>query len=120
MAYNEKLVDRLREALVDVPLKVEEKKMFQGFTFMVDDKMCIGVRNNEIMCRVGPEVYADVLERTGCRPMVHGKRTIKGYVFVEEEGYKREADFNFWIQCCLEFNKKAKPSPKKKRNPKQK
>lgn len=34
MPYNEKLVDRIREALQHLP-KVEEKKMFRGVTFMV-------------------------------------------------------------------------------------
>ena len=46
MAYNEIIADRIREALLDIP-KVEEKKMFRGVTFMVDDKMCISVSGNE-------------------------------------------------------------------------
>lgn len=114
MGYNENLVNRVRETLVDLPKKIEEKKMFQGLTFMVDGKMCIGVRDNEIVCRIDPEIYESVLERMGCRPMIHGKRTMKGYVFVNEEGYKRKEDFDFWIELCLEFNKKAKASKKKK------
>ncbi|MDN5216937.1 TfoX/Sxy family protein [Fulvivirgaceae bacterium BMA12] len=114
MSYNENLVNSVREALVDFPKKIEEKKMFQGLTFMVDGKMCIGIRDDEIMCRIDPEIYESVLEKTGCRPMIHGKRTIKGYVFVNEEGYKRKEDFDFWIGCCLEFNKKAKASKKRK------
>ena len=40
MAYNEKLADRIREALFDIP-RVEEKKMFRGVTFMVNGKMCV-------------------------------------------------------------------------------
>ncbi len=113
MAYNEQLVNRVREALVEIP-DVEEKTMFQGVTFMVDAKMCIGVRDDEMMCRIDPEVYESVLDRPGCRPMVHGKRTIKGYVFVDETGYRSKEDFDFWIALALEFNKKAKAS--KKRN----
>lgn len=113
MSYNENLVNKVREALVDVPKEVEEKKMFQGLTFMVDGKMCIGVRDNEIVCRIDPEIYEPLLERTGCRLMTHGKRTMKGYVFVNEEGYKRKEDFSFWVGLCLEFNEKAKASKKK-------
>lgn len=60
MAYNEKLANRIREALVEHP-GVEEKKMFQGMCFMVNGKMCIGVRDNEIMCRIDPEKYEFVL-----------------------------------------------------------
>ncbi|MCG8389585.1 MAG: TfoX/Sxy family protein [Cytophagales bacterium] len=115
MSYNESLVNRVREELVDLPKKIEEKKMFQGLTFMVDDKMCIGVRDNEMVCRIAPEIYESALGRTGCRAMIHGKRTMKGYVFVNEEGYGRKEDFDYWIGLCLEFNDKAKASRKRKK-----
>lgn len=115
MIYSESLVNRIREELVDLPQKVEEKKMFQGLTFMVNRKMCIGVRDNEMLCRIDPEVYESILERICCRPMIHGKRTMKGYVFVNEEGYKGREDFKFWIKLCLDFNKKAKASNKRKK-----
>ncbi|MDN5202284.1 TfoX/Sxy family protein [Fulvivirgaceae bacterium BMA10] len=114
MAYDESLVNKVREALIHLP-NVEEKKMFQGLTFMVDGKMCIGIRNEEIMCRIDPNMYESVLERIDCRPMIHGKRTIRGYVFVNEEGYKRKEDFDFWIKLALDFNKKAKASKKRKK-----
>ena len=42
MAYNENLTNKIREALAEIP-KVEEKRMFRGVTFMVDNKMCISV-----------------------------------------------------------------------------
>ena len=63
MSYNENLVNRVRESLVNLQKKVEEKRMFQGLTFMVDDKMCIGIRENEIMCRIDPKVYESALEK---------------------------------------------------------
>jgi hypothetical protein len=40
MAYDERVANRIREALANQPL-VEEKILFQGLAFMVDDKMCI-------------------------------------------------------------------------------
>lgn len=42
MAYNEKLADKLRKALLPHP-NVKEKKMFGGLAFMVNSKMCINV-----------------------------------------------------------------------------
>ncbi len=111
MAYDIKLADRIREYLVEIPnLEIEEKKMFQGLTFMVDGKMCIGVRDSEIMCRIDPEIFDSVVEIIACRPMRHGKQTMKGYVFVNEEGYKRKEDFEYWMNLCLDFNKRAKSS----------
>ena len=112
MAYSEYLVNMVREALQHLP-KVEEKTMFQGLTFMVDDKMCIGIRNEEIMYRIDPEIYESMLERPGVRPMIHGKRTMRGYIFVNEEGYKRKEDFDYWVELALDFNKRAKSSKKR-------
>lgn len=43
MAYSEKLADKIRQRLVHMSDKVEEKKMFGSLAFMVDDKMCLGV-----------------------------------------------------------------------------
>jgi len=39
---------------------------------------------------------------------------MKGYLFIEPEGYDTEADLEFWIQKCLDFNPKAKASRNKK------
>jgi len=113
MAYSTMLAGRIREYLASFPnLKIEEKKMFHGLTFMVEGKMCIGVRDSEIMCRIDPEIFESVLEIIECRPMIHGKRTMKGYVFVSEDGYKRKEDFEYWINLCLKFNERAKSSKK--------
>jgi TfoX/Sxy family transcriptional regulator of competence genes len=113
MAYNEVLLNRIREALVDVT-NIDEKLMFGGICFMVDDKMCICVKQDEIMCRVGPNEYETALEKTGARPMIHGGKTMKGYVFVDADAIKNRKDFDYWINRSLEYNKTAKSSKKKK------
>jgi TfoX/Sxy family transcriptional regulator of competence genes len=111
MGIDVKLADRIREALSGQK-KVEERKMFAGMCLMVDDKMCICLRDDRMMCRVGPEKFAEAVERNGASPMIHGSRMMKGFVFVEPEGYKAKKDFEYWIRLCLEFNKIAKPSKK--------
>jgi len=40
---------------------------------------------------------------------------MKGFIFVEPEGTDMDEDLEHWIQLCLEFNPKAKASPKKKK-----
>jgi TfoX/Sxy family transcriptional regulator of competence genes len=111
MAYSEKLTSQIREALVDTP-KVAEKYMFGGVCFMVNNKMCIGVVKDEMMCRINPEKEEEALEKTGCRPMDFTGRPMKGYVFVDEEGMKSKKDFMYWINLSLDFNKLAKASKK--------
>src|ERR1700752_653437 len=112
MAFNEKLADRIREALVNVP-KVEEKFMFGGVCFMVNGKMCVGVVKDEMMCRIDPAMDEVALEITGCRRMDFTGKPMKGYVFVSEEGMKTKKAFEYWVDLCLEFNSKAKASKKK-------
>jgi len=116
MPYNEKLADRVREALADIP-KVEEKFMFGGVCFMVNGKMCMGVATDELMCRIDPAREEEALERTGCRPMDFTGRPMKGYVFVDETGLKGKKGLDYWVQMCLDFNSRAKASkkPKKKK-----
>jgi TfoX/Sxy family transcriptional regulator of competence genes len=113
MAYNEAMLNRIREALVDVT-NIDEKLMFGGICFMVDDKMCVCVKQDEIMCRVGPDEYETALEKTGARPMIHGGKTMNGYVFVDADAITNRKDFDYWIDRSLEYNKIAKSSKKKK------
>lgn len=114
MAYNEKLADRIREQLADLP-NIVEKEMMGGLTFMVNDKMCIGIIKDEMMCRIAPEMQDTVLEKTGCRIMDFTGRPMKGYVMVDDTGMKTQKEFAYWINLCLEFNSKAKSSKKKKK-----
>jgi TfoX/Sxy family transcriptional regulator of competence genes len=115
MGYNEKLNDRIREAMAAFP-NVEEKHMFGGTCYMLNGKMCVGVVQDEMMCRIGPEVYEDSLERKGCREMVFTGKPMKGYVFVNEDGWKTKKDFDQWIDLCIKFNKHAKASKKKNKS----
>lgn len=114
MAYNEKLADRLREALSHLP-KVEEKKMFRGVTFMVNNKMCVCVSGEELMCRFDPALHDTVSEKNGFRTMLMKGREYKGFGYVTPDAIKSKKDFDFWINLCLEFNSKAKASKKIKK-----
>ena len=114
MAFNEKLSDRIRGALVEVP-KVEEKYMFGGVCYMVNKKMCVGVVKDEMMCRIDPLVYEASLEKKGVKEMKFSGKPMKGYIFVTGEGMKLKKDFEHWINLCLDFNSKAKASKKPKK-----
>lgn len=81
MAYNELLADRVREILSAATDNIIEKQMFGGLCFMVNDKMCVGVKTDKIMVRIDPEKSGEVLESaTGAEAMVHGNRVMKGYI----------------------------------------
>src|SRR5690606_3038272 len=115
MAYSTKLANRVRTYLAGVStITVEEKEMFSGLAFLVNDKMCVNVSGDDLMCRFDPALYADVAERPGYQTMIMRGRQLKGYCYVSEEGYKSKKDFEYWIKICLDCNAKAKSSKKKK------
>lgn len=93
---------------------VEEKHMFGGTCYMLNNKMCVGVVKDEMMCRIGPGAYEEALERKGCREMIFTGKPMRGYVYVGEEGMKTKKDFDYWIDLCIAFNKEAKAAKKKK------
>ena len=115
MAYNEKLADRTREIIAATHKISEEKKMFGGLCFMVNDKMCVGVEQERIMVRLDPEKYEEAIEKEGCKPMDFTGKIMKGYVFVDIDSLKTKKQLDYWISLALDFNKKAKASAKKKK-----
>jgi len=115
MAYNISLANRIRKFLAThTNKKVEEKKMFRGLTFMVNDKMCVTVSNDNLMCRFEPALQDEVAEKNGFQPMITKGREYKGYCYVSENGYKLKKDFEYWLHLCLTFNDKAKTTKRKK------
>ncbi len=113
MAYNENLANRIRERLMNLE-NIIEKEMMGGLTFMYNDKMCVGVIADEMMCRIDPEMQETALEKTGCRIMTFTGQPMKGYVMVDDTGMRKLAELDYWITLCLAFNSKAKSSKKKK------
>lgn len=115
MSYNTALADRIRNYLRDFPeLIIEEKEMFKGMTFMIDNKMCVSVSGDELMCRYDPALHDELAEKPGFRDMVMKGKMLPGYCYVAPEGYRAGKDFKFWVDICLEFNPRAKASKKKK------
>jgi TfoX/Sxy family transcriptional regulator of competence genes len=114
MAYDEKLADRVREIIAVTHKNVEEKAMFGGLCFMVNDKMCVGVEKERLMVRLDPEKYDEVIKKQGCKPMDFTGKLMKGYVFVDMDALNTEKKLEYWMKLALEYNRIAKPSKKKK------
>ncbi len=121
MPYDELIADRVRQAFRDINTSFEEKRMFGGLCFMVDDKMCCGIHWDKkketdlLMARIGEEASEEAMKRTGCHPMDFTGRPMRGYVFVTPDGYDLDEDMAYWIGLCVAFNPLAKASAKKKK-----
>ena len=111
MAYDNNLAILVREYLSNIKeIQVKEMKMFGGLAFMVNDKMCINVSDNQLMCRFDPKLKLS--GKKGFLPMVMNGKELKGYCYVDPIGYQSDQDFEFWMNLCLDYNDEAVSSKK--------
>lgn len=102
MAYSEHLADKVRN-LLHYRADTEEKKMFGGLCFMVSGHMCCGIVGDMLMARVGPDNYQHCLDRPHAREMDFTGKPMKGMIYVDHAGLKKDADLEAWLQTCLAF-----------------
>ncbi len=109
MPYNEELATLVQVALG--PLAgLTEKKMFGGLAFMLNGNMCVGVTNDDLMVRVGPQNQEKLLGLPHARPMDFTGRPMKGFVFVGLEGTQEAESLKEWVGRGVGF---AETLPKK-------
>lgn len=97
MAYDEGLAERIRGLLEDRG-KVSERRMFGGLAFLIRGHMTVGIVKEELMVRVGPETYPQVLREPNARAMDFTGRPMKGFVFVSAQGLDSDADLERWVE----------------------
>ena len=68
MAYDEKLAERIR-ALLNGKRNIAELNMFGGICFTLNGNMAVGINDDVVMARVGPDVYEACLKQAGARVM---------------------------------------------------
>ena len=109
MAFSEHLVERVRVRLKKANI-TDEKKMMGGLIFMVNGKMCIGVDIDKktgfdrLMVRVGKASHEQLVFKKGSKEMDFTGRTMRGFLFVDPDGFDSEEDLDFWVEKALEFN----------------
>lgn len=105
MAFNNLLAEKVRTFLAEKSdVFVQEKKMFGGLAFMVNGKMCINISGENLMCRFDPKLQPQLLEKKGFSPMVMKGKELRSYGYIAPVGLATEADFEFWMKLCLDFN----------------
>ena len=102
MPYDEMLVERVRGVLKG-KRNVMERKMFGGLTFMLQGNMCCGVAGDRLMVRVGAEKYDEALAQKHAQLMAFTGRPMKGFVYVDLEGVKKDKDLKGWVQRGVDF-----------------
>lgn len=114
MPFNETLADRVRELIAIKEELVEEKRIFSGLCFMVNDKMCVAVKIDSIMIRFDPAMSENIMEMDGIRPMIRTGRIMKGFAYVSDDMLTTRKQLEYWVGLALDYNKIARSSKDKK------
>ena len=93
---------------------LEERTLFGSYCFFVDGKLCLGVKNEELLVRLPPERHGEFLEMQGLRELSPGGG-MQGYFWVSSDGYASREHWNFWLHEALAYNPQAKASPRRKK-----
>lgn len=109
------LIDAVRAALAQRS-DGDERTMFGCYCFFVDGKLCIGIKGEELLVRLPPDRHPEFQEMQNTRELSPGGG-MKGYFWIEPNGYATRAQWNFWVQEALAYNPLAKATPKRKPAP---
>jgi hypothetical protein len=88
---------------------VREVRMFGGLCFMAGGNMACGIVGDELMVRVGPEAWLDVLSQPYVREMDFTGKPMNGMVYVGADGFADDADLARWIWRGVAFARSLPP-----------
>jgi len=103
--------DALAEQLGEVAT-VEERTLFGSHAFMVNGKLCLAVKGEDLLVRLPPAEHGDAAERPGAREL-DPRGGMPGYFWVEPAGYATREQWQQWIASALAYNPQAKASPRR-------
>lgn len=102
MAYDEGLAERIRGVLEE-RRDVSEKRMFGGLAFLVSGHMGVGIVQDRLMVRVGPDTYDRLVREPHAHPMDFTGRPMKGFLYVSPAGIESDADLERWVGRGVAF-----------------
>ena len=111
------LIAAVRDALAErlgADATVEERNLFGCHAFMVDGKLCLAVKGEDLLVRLPPLEHAATAEQRGVREL-DPRGGMPGYFWVEPMGYATRAQWLHWITTALAYNPQAKATPRRTR-----
>jgi TfoX/Sxy family transcriptional regulator of competence genes len=102
MPYSKSLAARIRHALTQRK-GIIEKKMFGGVAFLLHGNMLVGVWNDSLIVRLGPEQGQKALAKPNVTEFEVAGRPMKGWVMVEPDGIESDDQLGDWIERAAEF-----------------
>ena len=109
MAYDEDLVNRIRELMADQD-GVIEQRMFGGLAFLIGGHMSVAVSSQGgllLHCEAGET--ESLLEKPHAAPMIMRGKPIKGWVRVAPEGLRTKRALKPWVDRGVRLARSLPP-----------
>ncbi|SDM00567.1 TfoX N-terminal domain-containing protein [Oryzisolibacter propanilivorax] len=111
------LIDAVRAALAErlgAQDVVDERTLFGCHAFMVNGKLCLGVKGEALLVRLPPAQHASVAEQPGVREL-DARGGMPGYFWIDPAGYATQAQWQHWLDAALAYNPLARATPRRRR-----
>jgi TfoX/Sxy family transcriptional regulator of competence genes len=102
MPYDEGLAQRVRELLEEEP-GFDEKKMFGGICFLLFGNMVCGIINDDLIVRVGVDVYEEALKLAQTKKFDLTGRPMRGWVMVLSPSLESDENLSQWVQKAVTY-----------------
>ncbi len=106
MPYSEKLDSKITSAISG--WGTTRKRMFGGTCHLINGNMMCGVYKDYLILRLGEAQAENALDQSHVKPFDITGRPMKGWVMVEEAGYKGAA-LDQWLEKARRFAETLPP-----------
>ncbi|WP_421759618.1 TfoX/Sxy family protein [Devosia sp.] len=97
------LADRIRD-LLDGDPRITEKTMFGGLTFLLNGHILIAAKKDgNVLLSVGKDHNDEALARPGTTQMVHGGRTMRGFIWVDGDAIEDDDALRDWLDTATRW-----------------
>ena len=113
------LIAAVRDALAEhlgADSDVDERTLFGSHAFMVQEKLCLAVKGEDLLVRLPPAEHEATAETPGLREL-DPRGGMRGYFWVEPDAYATRTQWQRWIAGAVAFNPQAKASPRRRKAP---
>jgi hypothetical protein len=102
VTYDEQLADRVRARLQRTE-GIVELRMFGGWGATLRGNMAVGVLGRDLIVRVGPDRYDEMVEKPGARPFDFTGRPMTGWVYVDGASLAHGRALGAWVDRGVAF-----------------
>ncbi|UCH81042.1 MAG: TfoX/Sxy family protein [Nitrospiraceae bacterium] len=102
MSYNEEVDSRIRK-ITSRWKNTDHKKMFGGVCHLLNGNMLCGVYKDYLILRLDEDDARKVLKKPFARPFDITGRPMKGWVMVEQKGFRIDEELRKWLGLCKKY-----------------